>query len=121
MEDIIGLIILYTFGAVAAVVPLYVIVRSGLNFVRALDGRGTIVLKALVSLIIWGFISLVFVFIPLMYVFEPGTNDPVAASRKITIISLVMTIIYILIGLALSYWVRLQPGWKTQKWAGHST
>lgn len=117
-EDILAMVILYTFGAVAVLLPLYVIIRSVINLVRAVDGRGTIVLKAVVSLAVWAFVSLVFVFIPFMYVFEPGTNDQAAANRNITIIAVVLTIIYIVIGLLLAYWVRLQPGWRTQRKGG---
>src|SRR5215212_10027547 len=113
MEDFLGLVILYTFAAVGVAFPLYVIVRSVINFVRATDGRAAIVIKALVSLSVWGFLTLIFIFIPIMLVFEPGTTDRATADRRITIVTVVLTCIYIAAGLALGYWVRLQPGWKT--------
>jgi hypothetical protein len=114
VEDIIGLITLYTFAAVAVLFPLYVIMRSVINLIRSSDGRGTIVIKALVVLGLWVLISLIFAFIPIMYVFEPWRGvDSATASRRITIISISLTIIYIILGLVMAYWVSLQPGWKT--------
>jgi hypothetical protein len=119
VADVFGIFILYTFAAVAVLLPLYVIVRSIVNFVRAMDGRGTIVLKAVVSLVVWVIISVTFMFIPFMLAFEPGSKDPVVADRIMTAVVIGLTIIYIVIALALVYWVRLQPGWRTQKGASH--
>ncbi|MCA1557587.1 MAG: hypothetical protein LC731_03490, partial [Acidobacteria bacterium] len=85
MEDIIGQIILYTFTAVAVAFPLFVVVQSIFNFALASDGRGTIVLKALVVLIVWAFISFVFVLITFMYVFEVSSLDNITAGRRMTI------------------------------------
>ena len=113
MEDIIGLIILYTFAGVGVLFPLFVIVQSLINLVRARDGRGIIIIKALTVLAVWAVITSIFIFIPIMFVFEPGTTDRAAADRRITILSIVLTLIYIAAGLAMAYWVRLQPGWKT--------
>lgn len=113
--DVFAIVVIYTFAAVAVVFSLYVIVRSIINFMRASDGHGTIVIKALVSIIAWFFITSIFAFIPIMFTFEPGTTDRAVANRNITIISVVLTIFYIAIGAALAYWVRLQPGWKTQE------
>ncbi|HEY0323293.1 MAG TPA: hypothetical protein VGC66_20215 [Pyrinomonadaceae bacterium] len=113
VEDVFAIVVIYTFAAVACVLPLYVIVRSIINFMRASDGLGTIVMKAVVSLIAWLFITSIFAFIPIMFTFEPGTTDRAVANRNITIISVVLTIFYIVIGAALAYWVRLQPGWRT--------
>jgi hypothetical protein len=114
LEDVVGFVILYTFAAVAVIFPLYVIIRSVINFARATDGRGTIVIKALVSLGIWAFLSFTFVMIAFMYVFEVGDMaDREAASRRMTILTIVLTVIYIAVGLVMAYWVRLQPGWRT--------
>ena len=113
MQDAIGIIIIYTFGALSLLVPLYVVVQSILNFVRASDGRGTIIIKALVALAVWAILTLICVFIVFMFVFEPGTSNRAEADRRITILSFVLTVIYAVVGLALSYWVRLQPGWQT--------
>jgi hypothetical protein len=114
VEDIIGLITLYTFAAVAVLFPLYVIVRSVINLSGSSDGRWTIIIKALVVLGIWVLISLIFAFIPIMYVFEPWRGvDSATANRRITIISISLTIIYIILGLVMAYWVSLEPGWKT--------
>lgn len=123
MEDVIGLIILYTFGAVAVIFPLFVIIQSVWNMVRASDGRATIVLKAALVLGVWVLLSLTFAFIPIMFVFEPGRGvDAATANRRVTILAAVLTLIYIAVGLAMGYWVRLQPGWRTlseeQKRAG---
>lgn len=112
-EDLIGFVILYTFAAAAILFPLYVIVRSVINFARASDGRGTILIKALVALSAWIVLSLIFVFIPIMYVFEPGNVDRATADRRMTILTAMLTLIYIAVGLAMAYWVRLQPGWRT--------
>ncbi|HKS26644.1 MAG TPA: hypothetical protein VJS44_02435 [Pyrinomonadaceae bacterium] len=114
IEDIIGMLTLYTFAAVAVVFPLYVIIRSVINFAHAKDGRASIILKAFVVLVIWGLLSLVFVFLPIMYLFEPGEGvDRDTANHRITVLTIVLTLIYIAVGLAMAYWVRLQPGWKT--------
>ncbi|MBD0369429.1 MAG: hypothetical protein ICV60_01140 [Pyrinomonadaceae bacterium] len=114
IEDIIGMLTLYTFAAVAVLFPLYVIIRSVINFARASDGRGTIVIKAVVVLAVWCLISLIFAFIPIMYVFEPGQGvDALTANRRITYLSIALTFIYIVVGLLMAYWVRLQPGWRT--------
>jgi hypothetical protein len=114
VADLFAMVVMLSFAAVALALPLYVIIRSVINFAHAVDGRGAIVVKAVVSLGVWLIISMSFVFIPFMLVFEPGTKDMAAADRKITIVTVVLTILYIVIGLALAYWVRLQPGWKTQ-------
>jgi formate hydrogenlyase subunit 3/multisubunit Na+/H+ antiporter MnhD subunit len=114
MEDIIGQIELVTYLIVCVGFPLFVIVQSIINLARATDGQGAIVLKAVVVLGIWLVISMIVIFIPIMYVFEPGRGvNRDVANRNVTIIMLVLTFFYILIGLALGYWVRLQPGWKT--------
>lgn len=114
-EDIIGIITLYAFAGAAVLLPLYVVIRSTINFAHASDGRGTIILKAFVVLVIWGMLSLIFVFIPIMYVFEPGQGvDQATANRRITILTIALTLIYIIVGLALAYWVRLQPGRRIQ-------
>lgn len=115
IEDIVGIVTLYTFAAVALLFPLYVVIRSVINFARAQDGRGTIILKAFVVLVIWGLLSLIFIAIPFMYVFEPPRGvDQATANRRLTYLTITMTLIYIGAGLAMAYWVRLQPGWKTQ-------
>lgn len=114
MEDAIGLIIIYTFSAMAVVFPLFVVIQSIFNLVRATDGRGTIIIKALVVLGVWAVLSFIFVMIVFMYVFEVSNiADRAVASRRMTILSTVLTLIYIAAGLAMGYWVRLQPGWKT--------
>jgi formate hydrogenlyase subunit 3/multisubunit Na+/H+ antiporter MnhD subunit len=114
MEDAIGIVTLYTFAAAAVAFPLFIIVQSVWNMARASDGRATIVLKAILVLGVWVILSLIFVFIPIMMVFEPGRGvDAATANRRVTILFGVLTLIYIAIGLGLGYWVRLQPGWKT--------
>jgi hypothetical protein len=114
MEDFIGVVTMCTFAAVGVGFTLYVVVRSIINLARATDGHGTIVLKALTVLGVWGLISLTFIFIPIMLVFEPGRGvDRDTANHRVTIVTIVLTLIYIAVGLALGYWVRLQPGWKT--------
>ena len=113
MQDAIGIIIIYTFGALSLLVPLYVVVQSCVNFVRASDGRGTIIIKALVALAVWAILTLICVMIVFMFVFEPITTNRVENERWFTILSFVITVIYAVVGLALSYWVRLQPGWQT--------
>jgi hypothetical protein len=114
MEDIIGIATLYTFITIGVALPLYVIAQSIINLARAIDGRGTIVLKALVVLVFWVILTAIFIAIPLMYVFEPGRGvDAATANRRITIMTIMFTLIYLAVGLALSYWVRQQPGWKT--------
>jgi hypothetical protein len=114
MEDAIGIVILYAFAAVAIIFPLFVIVQSIMNLSRASDGRGTIVLKAIIVLGVWVVLSLICVMIPIMFVFEPGRGvDAATANRRVTVLTIVLTLIYIAVGLAMAYWVRLQPGWKT--------
>jgi hypothetical protein len=114
MEDIIGVIILYGVMALACAVPLYVIVRSIINYMRAVDGRGRIVIKALVVLCIWAVLSFTLLTLAMMSAFEGGTlPDGRQAERPVTIMAIVFTFIYVVVGLALAYWVRLQPGWKT--------
>lgn len=114
MSDIIGWIIIYAFMVVSVGFPLFVIVQSIINLVRAADGRGMIVLKAIVVLGVWVVLSMIVVFIPIMFVFEPWKGvDQATADRRMDILVIVLTLIYIAVGLALGYWVRLQPGWKT--------
>lgn len=114
MEDIIGQIELVVFTVVCVGFPLFVVVQSIVNLARASDGQATIVLKAFVVIGVWLVISMIVIFIPIMYVFEPWKGvDKDTANHRITIMVFVLTIIYIAIGLALGYWVRLQPGWKT--------
>ena len=114
MADIIGQIQLVIFLIVSAGFPLFVIVQSIINLVRAVDGQGAIVLKAIVVLCIWLVVSLIVVFIPIMYVFEPVKGvDSETANQRVTIIFFVLMLIQIALALVLAYWVRLQPGWKT--------
>lgn len=114
MENVISLAILYAIMALAVGLPLYVIVRSVINYVRAIDGRGDIVAKALLVLGIWGLLSFILVTLAMMSAFEGGTlPDGRQANRPITIMSIVFAFIYVVVGLALGYWIRLQPGWKT--------
>jgi O-antigen ligase len=114
MADIIGQIQLVVFLIVSVGLPLFVIVQSIINLGRAVDGQWTIVIKAVVVLCIWVMISLIVIFIPIMYVFEPGKGvDRETANQRVNILFFVLTLIYLAVGLALAYWVRLQPGWKT--------
>lgn len=114
MENFIGLVILYGVMAVAVALPLYVIVRSVINYVRAIDGRIDIVAKALVVLAIWAIFSFILITLAMMSAFEGGTlPNGTQASRPVTTMSIVFTVIYVVVCLALGYWVRLQPGWKT--------
>ncbi len=114
MKDIIGVIILYGVMALACAVPLYVIVRSIVNYVRAVDGRARIVIKALVVLGIWAVLSFTLLSLAMMSVFEGGTlPDGRQASRPVTLMATIFTFIYVVVGIALAYWVKLQPGWKT--------
>lgn len=112
-EDILGQIIIVAFMIVCVGFPLYVIVQSIINLVRASDGRGAIVLKALVVLGVWAVLTMIVVFIPFMFVFEPISSNRVTADRFMNVLAIVLTLIYIAVALALGYWVRLQPGWKT--------
>lgn len=113
MEDTIDLITVFTFMAVAVVFPLFVIVQSIVNFVRASDARGTIVVKALVVLGVWSGLSFICVVLTMMYTFEAGRGvDRATGDRRMTILTIVLTLIYIAVGLVLAYWVRLQPVWK---------
>lgn len=113
MEDVLGYVILYTFAAVAILFPLFVIVQSIINFVRASDGLGSIIIKAVVALSVWAFLSFTFVLITFMYVFEVSGMENRTANLRMTILTIVLTIIYMAVALALGYWVRLQPGWRT--------
>lgn len=114
MEDFVGQLTLFTFMTIGVLLPVFVIVQSIINLLRAIDGRGTIVLKALVVLVLWTILTTIFTAIPIMYVFEPGRGvDQATANRRITIMTIVFTLIYLAAGLTFFYWVRPQPGWKT--------
>lgn len=113
MQDTIGAIVMIAFMVACVGFPLFVFVQSIINLARASDGQGIIVLKAFLVIGVWVVISMIIGFIPIMYVFEPWKGDRATADLRLTIVMLVLTLIYIAIGLALGYWVRLQPGWKT--------
>lgn len=119
MQDVIGWIIMYAFAGAAILFPLFVIIQSIMNFVRATDGRGAIIIKALTVLGVWAFLTFTFVLITFMYVFEVGEmRDRAAADRRVTMLAVVLTLIYLAVGALMAYWVRLQPGWKTLREAG---
>lgn len=115
MEDILGLIIGGIFITVAVLFPLFVIVQSIVNFVRASDGRWIIALKGLVALGVWAALSFTCFLLMFMGVFEAdrGGVDRATADRRMTILALVLTVIYTTVNLVMAYLIRPQAGWKT--------
>jgi hypothetical protein len=107
LNDIIGIVLLYGFFAVAAITPVVILVLSILNFVRNAPRRLAIVLKALAALMIWSFLTftiiMVFIMIVFSYPVQSETN-----SLALNGIFALQGLIYLVIGLVLIYWMKRQ-------------
>ena len=88
--------------------PLSILILGIINFVRALSRRGTIVLQALVSFILWIFLTYALVLYFMILVFEAKYPLTQAEEWKNTGWFTLGGIIYTLAGAALVYWTRRQ-------------
>ncbi|HEY0430892.1 MAG TPA: hypothetical protein VGC61_03715 [Pyrinomonadaceae bacterium] len=89
-------------------VPLTVLVLGVINFVRALSRRGTIVLQALISLVLWTVLTYAIVLIFMMIVFSQKYPVSPTDELKTTAIFILATVIYMVAGAALIYWTKRQ-------------
>ena len=88
--------------------PLAILVLGILNFIRALSRRGTIVLQALASLVLWIMLTYGLVLYFMMLVFEAEYPTTQVAEWKNTGWFVLGGLIYSLAGAALVYWTRRQ-------------
>jgi predicted cobalt transporter CbtA len=89
-------------------VPLTVLVLGIINFVRALSRRGTIILQALVSLVLWMVLTYAIVLIFFMIVFSQKYPVSPTDELKTTAGAILATVIYAAAGVALIYWTKRQ-------------
>jgi hypothetical protein len=108
LNDLIGQIFLVVFCFVMGAVPLSVLVLGIINFIKATTRRGTIVLQALASLLIWIFLTYAVVLIFFMIVFEVPPRQTDVQELKTTGWFLLGGFIYTLAGAALVYWTKVQ-------------
>lgn len=107
-NDILGQVLLVVFFVIMGGIPLGILVIGILNFARATTRRGTIVLQALASLVIWTFLSYVVVMIFIMVVFSFPYPLSRANELKSTAIFFAGCLIYTAPGAALIYWTKRQ-------------
>lgn len=107
-NDIVGQVLLVVFFAIMCAVPLTVLVLGIINFVRALSRRGTIVLQALISLVLWTVLTYAIVLIFFMIVFSQKYPVSTPDELKTTAIFILATVIYAAAGAALIYWTKRQ-------------
>src|SRR5688572_18286640 len=94
---------------VAAVVPLYLLGRSLLNFKRSVTHRLAIGLKAIGSLVLWGLAS--FLLLAFAFAVFLGARDPNPAANALAVALrlVILSCAYALVGFALASWVRNEP------------
>ena len=107
MLRIITSALLLAAPAIGVAAPLYVIVRSILNYRQAEGGRGNIALKALASLAAWFLASWGMFFMLFVTVFSSAhVPDRGAAERGLPVSLLILDLIYAAGGCGLVSWVR---------------
>ena len=106
--DTIGIAMLYGSMFIAVATPLVVLALSVLNFVRAAQGKASIVLRALAILVIWAVLTFVFLTVYIMIVVSATQSAPSnkANDLKLTVIFALFMIVYTAVGACLIYWVR---------------
>ena len=88
--------------------PLSILILGIINFVRALSRRGTIILQALVSLILWICLTYALVLYFMILVFEAKYPLTPAQEWKNTGWFTLGGVLYSIAGAALVYWTRRQ-------------
>ena len=95
---------LFAIPVIGVAVPVYVLVRSFLNFRRAKRGRGLIILKALGSLAAWVIASFI-MFNVLFFTFYTARDiDREANARAVTLRLVIFCVVYALVGYGLAFW-----------------
>ena len=95
---------LFAIPIIGVAVPVYVVVRSFLNFRRAEKGRGYIILKAFGSVAAWAFASFL-MFNALFLMFYTARNvDREANARAVALGLVFFCVIYSLVGFGLAFW-----------------
>lgn len=115
MFKVVGQFMLIIALICSVAIPLFIIVQSHLNFSRAKDAHFFIVLKAIGSLFIWllvsfGMFNMLFViFYSAAHAVNPEGAD-IAVAKSLTFLS----VVYILIGVGLVFFVRRVPKRKVE-------
>ena len=108
LHDFLGQVILVVLFFVMCATPISILVLGIINFIRALSRRGTIVLQALTSLILWIMLTYGLVLYFMILVFEAEYPKTAVEEWKNTGRFVLGGVIYTLAGAALVYWTRRQ-------------
>lgn len=101
---------LFAIPIIGVAVPIYVLVRSALNFRRAKKGRGYIILKAFGSLAAWVIASYI-MFNVLFFTFYTARDvDREANARAVALSLVIFCIVYALVGCGLAFWSQQRVG-----------
>ena len=108
LNDFLGQVILLVLFFVMGATPLVVLVLAVMNFIRAQSRRGTIVLQALASVIVWIFLTYALALIFMMMVFSATYPSSDFNDLKSTGWFALGGFIYTMLGALLVYWTRRQ-------------
>ena len=106
-NDIVGQTLLVAFFVIAGATPLLIVFLSVMNFVRNAPRRVAITLKAIGALIIWSILTFTSIMVFIMIVFSyPVPSE--ADSLKLNAVFALQSLIYLVIGVVLVYWMKRQ-------------
>jgi hypothetical protein len=107
-NDFLGPILIYGFGVIMAGTPLTILVLAVINFIRAASRRGTIVLQALISIILWVILTFVLVMILMVIIFSFPYPLSQADELKSTGVFILGSLLYLAVGFGLIFWTKRQ-------------
>lgn len=107
-SGILGQILLIGLFVIGGVTPVIILVLSILNFTRYTARRLAITLKALAALAIWAGLTFMLIMVFFMVVFQFPAYVSQSNALISTVIFIVGTLIYALVGGGLIYWMKRQ-------------
>lgn len=107
-SGILGQILLIGLFVIGGVTPIIILVLSILNFTRYTARRLAITLKALAALAIWAGLTFMLIMVFFMVVFQFPAYVSQSNALISTVIFIVGTLIYALVGGGLIYWMKRQ-------------
>jgi phosphoglycerol transferase MdoB-like AlkP superfamily enzyme len=113
-NDFLGTILLYAFAIIMGGIPLAILVLTIINLIRATSRRGTIVLQALASIVVWVLLTFVLIMVLMVTILTFNETPSQANEWKSTGVVILGTLIYVGVGAALVYWTKRQAALSTR-------
>ncbi|MGI8565923.1 MAG: hypothetical protein ACR2LZ_05500 [Pyrinomonadaceae bacterium] len=95
---------LFAIPVIGVAVPVYVLVRSSINFRRTKKGGGYIIIKAFGSLAAWAFASFLMLNALFFTFYMARDVDREANARAVALRLIIFCVVYALVGFGLALW-----------------